>query len=361
MWLEALLPGEADLTFAFTGTVNALGITHQDTLKVTTWEIAKPSGETIGENNWALWDENQLGLTFNCQILPESLDTEIYWTLDPNDFPEPQFTKITWDQWDKKNDRPHVGVGTNPKLKVTYENPQSKYADFMPPDNRWFGQKTLTVQVGDVTVTRPVWFFFNPYATRTNRQGGKQEHAWFHYYKEGRVVLALANLDFEFDIAMAKPAAHSWDAIWGDRYYVGPLALSAAMKPVFDVTAIGDSYSEVHYPDDEKKPLHHLSKYCDHEFWHAVLRGETRWPFGLGHADSDGDNLSNVREAELGTNPNLKDTVGISRFQGDSNYSGYASYADEELFCRVKQGFAPKGQESKDWSIWGVQSPIQGN
>ncbi|MCL2104770.1 MAG: hypothetical protein FWH21_06925, partial [Kiritimatiellaeota bacterium] len=40
MWLEALLPGEADLTFAFTGTVNALGITHQDTLKVTAVDIA---------------------------------------------------------------------------------------------------------------------------------------------------------------------------------------------------------------------------------------------------------------------------------------------------------------------------------
>ncbi|MCL2105088.1 MAG: hypothetical protein FWH21_08580, partial [Kiritimatiellaeota bacterium] len=40
MWLEALLPGEADLTFAFTGTVNALGINHQDTLKITTITVS---------------------------------------------------------------------------------------------------------------------------------------------------------------------------------------------------------------------------------------------------------------------------------------------------------------------------------
>jgi len=76
------------------------------------------------------------------------------------------------------------------------------------------------------------------------------------------------------------------------------------------------------------------------------------------HTDPGRDELSNAREAELGTNPNVKDTCGISHFLGDPSYSKYASYADEELFCRVKQGFASKGQESKDWSIWGAQSPM---
>jgi hypothetical protein len=68
----------------------------------------------------ALFEEEE-ELTFDCKILPESSRTDIYWTLAPNDFHEPQHTKITWTPCDPN--RPHVGVGTNPKLKVTYENP----------------------------------------------------------------------------------------------------------------------------------------------------------------------------------------------------------------------------------------------
>jgi hypothetical protein len=58
-------------------------------------------------------------LTFDCEFFLGSPITEIYWTLDPNDFPEPQYTKITWTPCDPN--RPHAGVGANPKLKVTYE------------------------------------------------------------------------------------------------------------------------------------------------------------------------------------------------------------------------------------------------
>lgn len=210
--------------------------------------------------------------------------------------------------------------------------------------------------MGSTILTRPVWFFFNPYAIRTTRQGGKQEEAWFHYYKEGGVVLALKDMDFEFDASLGVVAQHRWSMSSGDKFYVGPITYDVpAIKPIFDVNAVGDSYSEEHYPENEKKNIHHLAKYCEHEFWHSAIRGETRWPFGLGHADSDGDNLSNAREAELGTNPNVKDTCGLSRYAVD--YGDYASYADEELFCRWKQGFAPRGNVSKDWSIVGAQKP----
>ena len=65
--------------------------------------------------------------------------------------------------------------------------------------------------------------------------------------------------------------------------------------------------------------------------------------------------MSNVREAELKTNPNVKDTCGISRYR--PWYSEYAGYADQELFCRWKQGEAPLGDVSKDWSISGAQAP----
>ena len=81
-----------------------------------------------------------------------------------------------------------------------------------------------------------------------------------------------------------------------------------------------------------------------------------RWPwFGSGHPDDDGDGLSNAREAELGTNPNQRDTCGLANF--DPAYSVYAGYADQELFCRWKEIKAPKGDVSKDWSLYGAQYP----
>jgi len=254
-------------------------------------------------------------------------------------------------------------VGTNPKLKVTYENPQSKYADFMPPDNRWFGQKTLTVQVGDVTVTRPVWFFFNPHATRTTRGlFGKTEEAWFHYYKESGAVPLLAELDFEFDSSLgaSTPAQHRWNHLTGtSTYYVGFAAERGIRKSTFNVN-VSNSYSETNYFGDEGKGIHAVAKYCKHERWHGELRKEIRSTLlgGFGHPDDDGDKLSNAREAELGTNPNVKDTCGISLYtdSGHADYSGYASYADNELFCRCKQD-GVLGDAAKDWAAGGAQAP----
>ena len=71
-----------------------------------------------------------------------------------------------------------------------------------------------------------------------------------------------------------------------------------------------------------------------------------------------GDWLSDAREAELGTKPNVRDTCGISRYTlGDgTDYSGYARYADQELFCRWKQNGA-LGDASKDWSFGGTLFP----
>jgi len=64
--------------------------------------------------------------------------------------------------------------------------------------------------------------------------------------------------------------------------------------------------------------------------------------------------MSDAREAELGTKPNVKDTCGISRFSAE-----YRRYGDQELFCRWKQGKAPKGNVSKDWALGGTQFPKQ--
>jgi len=256
-------------------------------------------------------------------------------------------------------------VGTNPKLKVTYENPQSKYADFMPPDNRWFGQKTLTVQVGDVTVTRPVWFFFNPQANRALRQGGKQEAAWYHYYKESNAVPLLASLDFGFDASMGNDVAGEYRP-WSDTFWLGFAAASPAKIPVFDVN-VYNSYSEEEYPDYGGAGVHGVAKTCWHEYWHRTIKKETwpnRWPwYGLGHPDDDGDGLSNAREAELGTNPNKKDTCGLSNYkglEGHDDYSEYAGYADQELFCRWKT-IGVQGDNSKDWSSYRLFREHLGN
>ena len=322
-------------------------------------DYTKPSGDTIDWSNSFLWMGNQQGLTAECKISPASLDEEIYWFLDPADFPAGSETKVRWLPWDEKNNRPHVGVGTSPTLKVTYENPQSKYTDFMPPDNRWFGPKKITVHVGAVTVTRPVWFFFNPMEDRTIRSSGKKERSWFHYWKESGAVPALANFDYDASLGDGTAAIHSWSLLMGDKYYVGFAADSLVRKSVFDVN-ISNSYTEESYPNDEGKGIHAVAKYCIHELWHGICRRETRytWNGGLGYPDPDWDGLSSDREAALGTNPNMKDTCGLSLFtdSGHGSYSGYASYADQELFCRWKQDDI-LGDISKDWSAGGTQSP----
>jgi len=359
IWVETLAHDTATLRYTYTGEGVASNFTHHTAFPLSTaWEVTRPSGGTTNRNNCAVWWGEQTGLTFDCKISPDLPNTEIYWFLDANDFPAGPETKITWNPWDVKNNRPHVGVGTNPKLKVTYENPQSKYMDFMPPDNRWFGQKKITVQVGNQIVIRPIWFFFHTAANRINRQGGKMEFAWFHYYKGDRVVPALEDMGFEFDDTLAVNAKYTYSLPFGNRYYVGPRThLHVAQKSVFDVND-PNSYSEVDYPNKEGKGAHAVAKLCEHEWWHAVLDGEVRWLIfgGLGHADSDWDWLSNDREAEFGTNPNVKDTCGLLNYDPDYNVL-YSSYADQELFCRWKEIIAPKGNAAKDWALNGTQYP----
>ena len=104
-----------------------------------------------------------------------------------------------------------------------------------------------------------------------------------------------------------------------------------------------------------------MTKLCEHEWWHAALDGEVRWWIngGLQEPDDDWDWLSNTWEAELGTDPNKKDTYGLSSYD-PPDYSVYANYADQELFCRRKE-INVKGDASKDWSSGGVQYPKPGN
>jgi len=50
-----------------------------------------------------------------------------------------------------------------------------------------------------------------------------------------------------------------------------------------------------------------------------------------------------------------KDTCGITSYT-ETDYSGYADYADNELFCRWKQN-GVLGIVSKDWAWLGAQCP----
>jgi hypothetical protein len=240
-------------------------------------------------------------------------------------------------------------------------NPLSKYKDYMPPDNDWFGQKKITIQVGDETIIRPMWFFYLAPAKRYTRQGGKLERAWFHYFKDGGAVPALAFRNFEYNELLDAVAQYEWHLTNGEKYSVGPQAYySEAMKPVFGVDATGKYfYEEEQYPEDERETVHHLAKFCRHEYWHCLLHGEVRKVGGLGHPDSDGDRLSDKREAELGSDPNKRDTFGLVNFDPE-NYSSYKNYADHELFARWKQDESPKGDVSKDWSEGGAQYPKPG-
>jgi len=127
-------------------------------------------------------------------------------------------------------------------------------------------------------------------------------------------------------------------------------------KAVFDVN-IPNSYTEEDYPNGEQGGVHSVAKNCAHELWHGILDRAVRWTLfgGLGHPDSDGDYLSDTREAQLGTKPNVKDTCGISLYTGGLvNYSIYASYADQELFCRWREHDV-QGDNSKDWSTWRLE------
>jgi len=299
----------------------------------------------------------------HCQIIPTSLGAEIYWTLDPNDFPEPQYMKITWDPCDPN--RPHVGIGPNPQLKVTYVNPQSKYDDYMPPDNRWFGKKTLTIQIGSETVTRPLWCFYHAEANRHIRQGGKMEYAYFHYWKVGGAVPLLAQLNFAFDDTLQANAAYTWDNLTKkETFRVGRSLNQLDLPKSKFIVGVPDSYDEEPYPtEDEATGIHALMKACWHEYWHQVFRNETRWwPDGLGYTDWDGDGLWTNREKELGTKRFNVDTYGLSRYaDAEGAYKIYYLYADQELFCRIKEITAPKGDPTKDWSQNGAQWPKWGN
>jgi hypothetical protein len=164
-------------------------------------------------------------------------------------------------------------------------------------------------------------------------------------------------VDFEYvhDLGAETVAEYKWTPLGGDSYKIACSATPGPTeKPVFNTTA--HTYTEEDYPGYQSWGIHAVAKICAHEKWHGTLSKDVRATFwgGLGHVDSDDDGLSDVRELEIGTDPNDKDTCNLSSFTG-ADYSVYADYADEELFCRWKQD-GHSGDETMDWAFTGMQS-----
>jgi hypothetical protein len=329
-------------------------ICPNEDIKFTVLKVELPRDAEPSENNTLVWRAS--GLPSNkFQLRPDPIDADVNWTI--TGFPATPETKIVWDPWDFIDGGLDIGYGPSPDLTVTYEDVLSDYDEFMPPDNTWFGEKNVNVTVNSsFTEDHPVWVYFYVLEVRERLSDGKQIAAWYFYWKQGAVTI-LNDFEYVHDLGTGTAAQHNWTLFGGDTYKIAYCAATAgAMKPVFDTTA--HTYTEDEYADHQGDGIHGVAKLCAHEKWHGVLNREVRSTLlgGLGHADSDDDGLSDTRELEIGTDPNVKDTCNLSGFtEGGADYSGYADYADEELFCRWKQD-GNSGDESKDWAFPGMQA-----
>lgn len=298
-------------------------------------------------HNTGVWHLNALAL----DIFLAEPGLSFNWKI--SDLPAKPDTDVSWKPFDPNGVKDDEGLGTKPKLTVKYKN-NKRFKDFMPPDNTWFGDKTVSVKHENFSVDRKIRIFFMTNTLRPSADKKQtDEPAWYYYWKMGAVPKLIL---FEYDPKGDAPS-HTWNKYQGDRYFINRDAYLIIRQSVFDVTPPG-TYTEKVYPNGKGTGIHSVAKYCEHELWHGILEKEVR-PVkqgGLGYSDRDGDGLSNDREREIGTDVNKKDTCNLSAYKsGGTSYKDYKDYADQELFCRWKQD-GVLGVESKDWSNTGKQS-----
>lgn len=321
-----------------------------DVIKCKTLSIEWPQNKHPSKKNTMVWDAFGL-LCERFLVVPSSAGAESIWKMSA--FPEPSFTSIAW--------TPHVGddattgLGSTPSLLCEYQNPSSEFNDKLPPNNSWFGQKSVAITAGDHEEIRPVWVYFDVASKRPHISDGKNIAAWYHYWKQGAVA-ALSDFEYVDSLGEGVLARHT-HTLLGEKFEIAFIAAFGIEKPVIVTNGVAMSYSQVPYPDGEGLGIHGVAKTCAHEKFHAILRREVRSPLlgGLGLPDDDGDGLSNAREAEISTDPSLSDTFGLSLYSDEgANYSRYADYADQELYCRIKVE-EELGNVPDDWAFTGTQ------
>ena len=276
--------------------------------------------------------------------------------------PDPQPINVSWTveglpsegteiRWSSSTGYPEIGSGCAPSLYVKYVMNSADPTDKMPPDNRWFGKKGITVGIGEMLIiSRPVTFCFNSNAESKLLNNNKVA-AWYYYYIRAAAVSGLQ--EFNYVDVIGQPATDGsavqakW-RIWYNDFQIARAAILHIQKAVI----VDNKYTETDYENFLGWGCHGVAKICEHEKWHKQLASEIRvvihpLPNG-GHYETNndavGDGLTDERELEIESDPTAPDSF---------EFGPYSSGQDEEVFCRLMQ--KALGVESLDWFITGPQ------
>jgi hypothetical protein len=337
----------------------------KDTVKVTVFEVApalsstKPLNSKDSGSNTANW--GNLGATSRVfKVIPEDLT----------------YKGLTWfvslpvtvgSEWTPSvTGKPYQGYGTNPiaEFKCTAKNAQKLYDDQYPDDYSIFGKQENKISLylhGKKIGNYSYWLYFDSNGERKNLDGSK-EKTWFFYWRQS--VTTLSRFKWGGDIA----GLYLYHPITGSEELFVGLEATSTRKSIFDTTA--KTYTEDSYSPNLflGGGVNAVAKSCIHEMWHQQLYTEIRrgtiyeqGPKGMFIprclVDSDGDDLPDEREMEIGTDLTDRDTCNLSKYvRAGLSYSSYANHADNELFCRWKEWNAEANPEY-DWSVGGMRFP----
>jgi hypothetical protein len=266
-------------------------------------------------------------------------------------------TEILWSSSKAHLGYPEVGTGASPSLSLRYSSETSLFNDVLPPDKRWFGEKLIKVQIDSALIIEcPITLYFNSNLKRTGTSGWFTSIiiSWYSYYVADHVVEGLD--EFKYDDTLGYRAEYNQSY---NSFKIGPEGNALIDEPY--ITS-AKRYAERPYQGHDGVGCHAVAKTCAHEKWHQTLRFELEYmipdpmfPIPIVVNDYDGDGLPNGREIEIGADPYIKDSFGFCDF--DPGFPAtYTGYADNEVFCRLKE-VAVRGDEESDWAFWGAKGP----